>query len=586
MTVYITRLTITNFRSCIHTDLAVSPFTALIGRNNCGKSNCLTAMQWLVRRATLEADDFNNIGQSVEVIGELSGVTEAALAALGDSHRGKIQQHVRDGKLVVRRVQGVPKTSPSLTVVDPATGGWVPNPTGIDQAIQALFPDPIRIGAMDDAAEDASKAKTTTTIGKLLIAMLSAIRDQHEADLVLHLDQITRRLSASGEERYDELSRIDHSINQRVAELFPGVSVRLDFPVPAIEDLIKSGTLRVYEGASGGRPFASYGHGAQRAIQMALVRHLAEVKRAAAPEGGATLLLIDEPELYLHPFAIEQVREALRTLASVAGYQVVFSTHSGQMLLPIDAKNALVMRKSDEGTTARPRLEQVIQEKIDCAEHQLAQLFTLTNSSQVLFADKVVLAEGKTELRLLPEIFRTLSGQSMGQAATALIAQSGANDTRKSMEILDALGIPCCAIVDLDWAFRGGVHGGLLREDDPDISGCVSVLREMAQRGTVEVDDQGLPRKGALGVPAARAFALLAAEPKAQAHISALAEKLRTGRVWLWTRGAVEAHLGLGAKNEKEWLRFQVRCEQEGLESSCADYQGIADLVHWLQTEV
>ncbi|MGM3213321.1 ATP-dependent nuclease, partial [Klebsiella pneumoniae] len=153
-----------------------------------------------------------------------------------------------------------------------------------------------------------------------------------------------------GAERFEELGRIDASINQKIADLFPGVSIKLDFPVPVLNDLIKAGTVKVYEGDGKGRGFGSYGHGAQRAIQMAMVRHLADLKRGVAIAGGVTLLLIDEPELFMHPFAVEQVREALRAL-SASGYQVVFSTHSAQMILARDAKNALLMtKKHPQGT--------------------------------------------------------------------------------------------------------------------------------------------------------------------------------------------------------------------------------------------
>ena len=165
--------------------------------------------------------------------------------------------------------------------------------------------------------------------------------------------------------------------------------------MPVFNDLIKAGTVKVYEGDGRGRAFGSYGHGAQRAIQMAMVRHLADLKRGDVAAGGVTLLLVDEPELFMHPFAVEQVREALRAL-SEAGYQVVFSTHSAQMILAKDAKNALLMtKKHPEGTKARPRMQSVVEQLVENPTHQLQQLFGLTNSSQILFSDKVVLTEGR-----------------------------------------------------------------------------------------------------------------------------------------------------------------------------------------------
>lgn len=580
MAVYISDLEIKNFRSCVAASLQLTHFTPLVGLNNCGKSNCLTALQWLVRKAKLGVEDFHDPAQAVQVRGKLFGITDGDLDVLEPKHRKKIEPHVRDGVLHVRRVQEVPGGEVTLTVLDPNTNEWEPNPAGIDNAITALFPDPIRIGAMENAEEDASKAKTTTTIGKLLASMLAAIQEQHEQALTPHLAAILGMISAEGGERFEELGRIDESINRKISDLFPGIRIKLDFPVPVFNDLIKAGTVKVYEGDGQGRSFGSYGHGAQRAIQMAMVRHLADLKRGEAAAGGATLLLVDEPELFMHPFAVEQVREALRSL-SEAGYQVVFSTHSAQMILAKDAKNALLMtKKHPEGTKARPRLLSVVEQLVESPTHQLHQLFSLTNSSQILFADKVVLTEGKTELRLLPSIFQLVAGKTMGQSSLAIVAMSGVSDTRKSMEVLSALGLPACAIVDLDFAFRQATRHGFLRADDPDIAACKAVLTRMASAGLVSLDS-GLPCKGVQG-PASKAFELLAADGEAKPHIAALIQKLRDQGVWLWSAGAIEPHLGLSEKTEHAWLSFQVRLESEPLEDFCADPEGIRSLVEWM----
>jgi len=583
MAIYISDLDIRNFRSCVASSLQLTHFTPLVGLNNCGKSNCLTALQWFVRKAKLGVEDFHDATQPVQVMGSLVGISEADLDVLEPKHRKKIEPHVRDGVLTIRREQQVPGGDTELTVMNPDTGDWEPNPTGIDNAISALFPDPIRIGAMENAEEDASKAKTTTTIGKLLASMLAAIQEQHEEALTPHLAAMLGMISAEGGERFEELGRIDESINRKISDLFPGIRIKLDFPVPIFNDLIKAGTVKVYEGEGRGRAFGSYGHGAQRAIQMAMVRHLADLKRGEDAAGGATLLLVDEPELFMHPFAVEQVREALRALSNV-GYQVVFSTHSAQMILAKDAKDALLMtKKHPEGTKARPRMQSVVEKLVDNPTHQLHQLFSLTNSSQVLFADKVVLTEGKTELRLLPTLFQAITGKTMGQSSLAIVPMSGASDTRKSMEILSALGLPACAIVDLDFAFRQAVKHGLLQADDGDLASCRNLLQQMADAGEISLHDE-LPCGGIQG-PASKAFELLAAKPSAKAPIDALVRKLRGHQVWLWSGGAIEPHVGLSEKTEHAWLSIQVRLENETLENVCADAEGIRSLIGWLRGE-
>lgn len=583
MAVYVSELEIKNFRSCISTRLELTRFTPLVGRNNCGKSNCLTALQWLMRKFKLAAEDFNDPMQPVEVVGHLIGIEERDLAALEGRHRAKIETYIRDGKLRIRRLQSLPGADQVLTVFDSDANAWVLNPTGIDNAISALFPEPIRIGAMEDAEEDASKSKTSTTIGKLLASMLESIQQRHQDDLAPHLHAIIEKISSDGSSRCEELGSIDASINEKIRDLFPGVGVKLDFPVPTFNDLIKAGTVRVYEEAGEGRPFGSYGHGAQRAIQMAMIRHLADLRRESAVDGGVTLLLVDEPELFMHPFAIEQVREAFRDLSGV-GYQVIFSTHSAQMMLANDAADVLLVAKSvSHGTQVRPRLRNVVVRMVAAPSHQLLHLFALTNSSQILFSERVILTEGKTELRLLPSIFRKVRGRTLGQEALAIVSLSGVASTKKSMEILRALGLPARAIVDLDFAFQHGVAHGFLEESDPDIAACKNVLARLAGEGKVKLNaETGLPTKKGGAVSAADAYRLMVAEPDTEQYLSRLITKLREQKVWLWCKGAIEDHLGLAEKTEKAWVNFQLQLDLNDIDAVCPDADGVRALVQWL----
>jgi energy-coupling factor transporter ATP-binding protein EcfA2 len=580
-------LEVRNFRSCRDIAVVLSSYTPIVGRNNCGKSNVVAALSWLIRKSTLSEDYFNQVDRHLEVAGTLIGIQQADIDTLPDpKHRAAIAKYVQDGTLHIKRAQAAPKVAPKLAVKDPGTGEWADNPTGIDAALNALFPEPIHIAAMEDAAEDAAKSKTTTTIGKLLAALLEGIRQRHEADLQVHLDALITRISAKGAQRFAELDQIDASINAKVRDLFPGVSVRLDFPVPLIEELIKAGTVRVFEDEDPngpGRAFDSFGHGSQRAIQMALVRHLAEVRRGQPVDGGVNLLLIDEPELYLHLFAVEHIREALKTLAA-SGYQVVFTTHSAQMITPADASSALLMTKtSANGTQARPRLADALETAVPNAEHQIGLLFTLTHASQVFFADRVVLTEGKTELRLLPHLFQIAKGKTLGQAGIALVAQTGVNDTPKCMAVLGAMGIPAKAVVDLDFAFRNATTHGYLADNDVDIVSCKEVMQRIHIESGFCLSKDGLPEKGGK-LKASQAFEVLAAHPDARPSIANLAEKLLRKNIWLWTAGAIEVPLGLKAKKETEWRRFHRETLDKGLDATASDAQSVRDLLEWLAT--
>ncbi|MDG9940448.1 hypothetical protein N7670_14485 [Stenotrophomonas maltophilia] len=173
-----------------------------------------------------------------------------------------------------------------------------------------------------------------------------------------------------------------------------------------------------------------------------------------------------------------------------------------------------------------------------------------------------------------------MAGKTMGQSSLAIVAMSGVSDTRKSMEVLSALGLPACAIVDLDFAFRQATKHGFLQADDPDVAACKNVLARMAGAGVVTLDG-ALPCKGIQG-PASKAFELLAADDQAKPHIAALIQKLRAQGLWLWGAGAIEPHLGISEKSEHAWLSLQVRLESEPLEDCCSDADGIRSLIEWL----
>lgn len=583
----ITEVSIKNFKSCIDTTILLSDFTPLVGYNNAGKSNCLSAIQWLIRRSSLTEKDFYDVSQPIEVIAMVEGISQQLLSHMPQNQRTTIQRYISNQQIRIRRLQDNPNakaTDIKLYVWDITINDWIPNPTGLDNAISALLPEPIRIGAMENAAEDASKSKTTTTIGKLLAEFLGPVKIAHEVELNQHLSEITSRISCNGSQRFGELANIDQGVNGKVNNLFPGMSVKLHFETPSIDDLIKAGTLKVVEGQGTDRDFSSYGHGAQRSIQMALVQYLAEIKRQTNHQTSTTLLLIDEPELYLHPFAIEQVREALIEL-SQNGYQVIISTHSAQMITADGAEKTLLIRKDNiNGTYSRKRLGDAIQTIVPNTVHQMEHLFSLSHSTQLLFAENVVLTEGKTEQRLLPFLFKDIAGLTMGQEKHALIAQGGVSNTKKSLAILAEMDLPTKAICDLDYCFNGAVIDNFLAENDSDLTNIKSIFQRIAPTHNITLNPNTLLPKGNQLVTAAKAFELVAAETDAIPFIESLHQKMKAYGIWIWKRGAIEAHLGTTSKTESEWARFKRDVTNNGLNVTCSDYQAINDLVEWLRS--
>lgn len=583
---YLAEVSITNFRSCVSCTVPLAPFTPIVGYNNAGKSNILAAIRWLVRKWVLSQSDFFDDNEPVVVSGTIKGITGEVLEALEPRHRARIVPFVVHDSIKIRRIQPRPGGSVSdiqLHILSPADGDeqWHQNPTGIDAAITALFPEPIHIAAMEDAAEDVARARNNTTIGKLLAELIDPVTQQYGQTIEAALAQVRRLLGADGDERPPELLAFDQNANEVLRTLFPGVEVKLHIPTPGVEEILKGGTIRVFEApGTNGREVSAMGHGTQRIIQMALVRCLADRRANVNNTATTTLLLIDEPELYLHPTAVELVREALRSL-SESGYQVVFTTHSPQMVSIDSIADTLIIRKrAVGGTYCLPTIRTAVARVVTGARHQAETLFEFQNAAQVLFSDRVLLIEGKTENRLLPLIARLEGYVVPGEGAVALIPLHGSPNIPKALEVLRALGIPARAVADLDFAFRVAIPLGWIDPASEDVQRCKEILEDLQKSGVLSLDDDGLPRRSDRG-SAEDGFALLAAHPDAVDHIARIHEALRARGVWVWKRGSLEQHLGIQARTEKTWAAYALKLQEEGCEAAIEDYEGVVEMLSW-----
>lgn len=584
----ITNIEIQNFKSIISIEFELSKYSPLVGYNNAGKTNILEAIKWVLRKSSLKAADFYDTTNPVVITAKIDGITETILENLNQTHRQRIEPFLDSGSLIIKRSQSIPNATAAqirLEVLNPVDEQWHSNPTGIDNAIKDLFPEPIHIGAMENSEEDVSKSKSGTTIGKLLSEIIGPIEEQYGDQLREVLDGLKDVLDADGQNRATELSEFDQQVNEKLDSFFPDINVKVHVPTPELKEVFTKGTIKVYENQNtSGTDVSALGHGAQRSIQMTLIRHLADIKIASQEHTTTTLLLIDEPELYLHPQAIEILRVSLKTLSS-QGYQIIFTTHSPFMITEKDVANTLLIRKNSTlGTHKRSSLKSAIPQVEQEAQHQLTLMFTLSNSSNILFSERVVLTEGKTEKRLIPFLIEKITTNTLGSHKCALVEQGGSGNTRKSKLVLEMMDLPCKAIVDLDYAFKHAVDDGFLQENDSDLEACIIELGAIATPNGIALDN-GLPTNKNSSMSAADAFALLAQQANIQTNIQNLKTKLLLQNIWIWKKGSIEQHLNLAGKSESIWASFAHDVENNGLEIVLPDdHTEITECITWILT--
>lgn len=557
---HIGSVVIKNFRACKDVSLPLESYTPLVGQNNAGKSTILEAIQWVLKPAALSAGDFANADMPVVVAACIKGISQEVLDRIPEQkHRTAIVPYCRNGILWIRvSASGAGAKAISKEVWDISQCSdddlpehWREYPTGLPQAVSVLLPEPIVIEAMEDLQEDLGKAKAGTTIKSLLDEIMGPMLRAH-TDLTDALDSIKSILTTDGANRSAHLQTFDDAATGALAHFFPGLQLDLDLQVVELKEFFKAGDLHVTDVATGDRRrFHQMGTGAQRAIQMALVRYLAESANSDASRPSRRLLLIDEPELYLHPQGVRRLRVALAQLTEV-GFQVVFSTHSPLMLSRDNAPNTIRVRNEPVGgvETKRPMKDAVVQ-ALDNAESQSRTLFQLGNVAEIYFSDIVVLCEGKTDQRLLPLAYEVLYGHLPELDHITFISLGSCADIPKALPVLHSMGIKARAVADLDFGYTHARSGGLLDKDGQDLMDVKTILEALEPVLEFTLNGNGLPQTQKNGGwTASDVWSVVAQDANGSAVAQRTHEELKTKDVWIWPVGCIEQVTGFIDKGE------------------------------------
>ncbi|WP_429211443.1 ATP-dependent nuclease, partial [Aeromonas veronii] len=305
---------------------------------------------------------------------------------------------------------------------------------------------------------------------------------------------------------------------------------------------------------------------------------IAEITKDVSKEGKTNLLLIDEPELFLHPQAIEQIRGSLKVLAE-KGYQVVFSTHSPFMIDQADIPITNIVRKNEDGTKVESRLREAIEKVLDDNESQARLLFDTYNLGQILFSDMVLVAEGDTEKHVLPTLFKSATGKTLGESKLALVIATGSPNIPGMLSILKEMNIPAKALADLDFAFTVAKTKQLIEKDHPALEACLDIIQEMQPEHGFLLNGRN-PTKGN-NFKASDIYELLASQEKSKEPINVICEHFKENSIWIWSLGAIEPHLCLDAKETGEWYKFKQKLTDNPLEDVVADHKHIKAFVTW-----
>lgn len=461
---FISQLHIQNFRSIVDENFDIFPYTTLIGKNNSGKSNVMRALSLLLdgSPSSINSQDFYNENKDILIEATVKNVSNY-LPLIGDKHRNKIESRTKDDTIVVRRIgNSDDKKLGKIEIQDPETRKFS-TVTGIDAAFKQFLPEVIFIEALIDPNSEAY-GKASATLGKLIKQILEPI----QGEIAIKLQNSFRELSPmlnpvynndghiELDKRINELRHIENSLNANVQNVVSDSKARLLINLPGVPDIMTNSRIELWDGGVWTSPELK-GQGFQRILYVALLQTLAEQERYSDQETikRPYYLLVEEPEICLHPRLQSQMRDALHSISHSNPVMIV--THAPSMVVQEKILDTIIITKepSEDGTFQTNRLRPIRSFIENEPDKRIAHLMQYQRSSTFLFSERIVVVEGPSDILLLEAIWATIRNKQPEAEGVGFLDAGSKDVVPSCQKVLKGIGLCTIGIVDFDFIWNG-----------------------------------------------------------------------------------------------------------------------------------
>lgn len=170
-------------------------------------------------------------------------------------------------------------------------------------------------------------------------------------------------------------------------------------------------------------------------------------------------IVIDEPELHLHPRWQKVILSFFKDLTNETGNQIVFSTHASAFIAHDTYKNIIRIYKDQNKTSLCQSFNEETMEGIPLT--MIHQIINATNSEQIFFADIVILVEGITDRLIFQKIIKTVQKLYSDRRVIEIVEIKGKTNIGYYRSFLNALKIKNFFIADLDYVNEADKRGDI-----------------------------------------------------------------------------------------------------------------------------
>lgn len=435
----------------------------ICGENNCGKSSFLHAYEMFVvaSKKAVKSDFFQEKEENTIQI-------EAWVKAESDEDR-RVRALTRlwndDGVAKIRKTWSEIGGTGSKESYGPQEGWKRGGAGGFDTLLQNACPTPIWIHGATTPEEVV--ALLQTLVQETILKQISGRKVYQDAlDAVALLEQEIRDDAYTGS--------LQNHLNSAISHVFPDVTFRVKNEGERdVTDLFKRQTS--VEISEAGRPdldFMYHGHGVRRQFIVSAFRGLAsqleEAKKTPKQrkeenfelhgiqqEEGCSkskILLIEEPELFLHPDAMRSVRDLIYVLGSSSEFQVLAATHAPIM---VDlSKPHTTLARACHRADDTIELHQVSSDLFDDNDRDRMKMLNYFDPyvCEAFFTNSALLVEGDTECVAIRQLLEHMSEVPGHESISNLhVVNCGTkNNIPFFQKVLTHFRIPYSVFHDLD----------------------------------------------------------------------------------------------------------------------------------------
>jgi len=303
------------------------------------------------------------------------------------------------------------------------------------------------------------------------------------------------------------------------------------------------------------------------------ILHLILLIYGADMRGG--MILIDEPELHLHPQMQRKFSRIMRDASKDRHVQFVTATHSPVFVEADDVDSICRFRIKDSKTS-------VMRLRVTSDEKNLARAIQLDNASRIYFVNRVVLVEGETDAMFFRRLLQKISSSKASDHAWNVAANDvefmsiqGKGERSVWTTMLEKFGLQVVFIGDQDNVVEFGLVDPSKAATSSRLTASLGAKGSRDGQRLIEVIDAVSANPSAENIQELRSFGeyLRARHSKAGEYVASVRKvggadwaamlagirALRGKGVYLLEEGELEDYLGIDEKGLDRMMAFCQR---------------------------